>query len=96
MNSSISYTQVSEIASRLSSSAAEMTTLLDSVKTQLNRVGDDGTWAGTAASSVKAELDELIGKFPQFYEAVQSCSDYLTKVVIPNFQAVDQAIRGQQ
>ena len=93
--SKLSYGQITEIADQLSSMSKSMIDLLEEVTKLFNKIGDDGVWSGTAASSTKAEFDDLSAKFPEFSQAVNDCSEYLRKVVA-NYKAADAAVQGQQ
>ena len=72
-----------------------MESILNNVSTQLKKVGDDGTWSGTAASSAFEEFNKLMQKFPEFSQAVKDCSAYLNKVV-STYKSVDTKIMGEQ
>lgn len=91
----LSYEDVNSMASKLGTAAENMQTVLGEVKTLFEQVGDDSTWSGTAANNIKAEFDELSGKFYLFHEAVTACQSHLNTVV-ENFKAVDSALTGQQ
>lgn len=91
--SNLSYKQISNISSTLKTKAGSMSDLLKKVETELRKVGDDGTWSGTAASSAFAEFKKLIEKFPEFHEAITSCATYLDRVVA-TYQSVDRAVQG--
>ena len=92
--SRLSYEQINGIADQLSSKAESMRELLEQVTNLFNRIGDDGVWSGTAASTTKAEFDTLSAKFPEFSNAVNDCYKYLVSVV-ENYKAVDAAVNGQ-
>ena len=91
--SKITYEQVLSMSSQLSSSASKMNDILNQVKAQFDKIGNDGTWSGTAASTNKEEFDRLSAQFPTFYEAIQDCSKYLNSMV-ENYKSVDQAVTG--
>ena len=91
--SRISYEQVLSMSAQLQNSATRMNEILDMVKSEFNKIGDEGTWSGTAASQNKAEFDSLSAQFPKFYEAIQDCSKYLNSMV-ENYRSVDQAVTG--
>lgn len=92
--SGLSYGRIEEIAEQLSSKARSMEEILNSVSTELNKVGNDETWGGTAASVAYGEFNELMKKFPEFSAAVEDCSVYLKKVV-STYKSVDTSLTGQ-
>ena len=87
-------TQLSEIANEIKISATTMAEILQEVTNEFSKIGDEGTWSGTAASATKEEFDLLSAKFPEFSEAVESCYTYLVGTVIPNYQAAEAKITG--
>ncbi len=89
--SGLTYEGINQIANDLKSKANDMNTTLNEIKGQMNKIGQDSVWSGTAASKDKEEFDKLSKKFPEFYDAVKNCSDYLLKIV-ERYQAVDKAI----
>ncbi len=91
--SKLSYGQITEIASDLSSNASQMENILNETKTLLNKIGTDEVWSGTAASAAKEKFDTLSAKFPEFSQAVNDCSAYLNQVVA-NYQAADKSLMG--
>lgn len=92
----LSYGELENIASQLKSSSDTMQEILKNVENEFSKVGDQGTWSGTAASETKEVFDTLSAKFPEFVEAVESCYLYLTNVVMPNYRAAEAAITGKQ
>ncbi len=92
-HSKISYEQVRATADQLKNYASQMETLLNEAKTLLAKVGDAGTWAGTAAASVKDSFDKLSVRFPEFSAAVNDENIYLNKVV-QNFETADASVQG--
>lgn len=92
----LSYGELENIASQLKNSSDTMAEILKSIENEFSKVGDEGTWSGTAASETKEVFDRLSQKFPEFSEAVESCYTYLTTKVIPNYKAADAAITGKQ
>lgn len=92
----LSYGELENIASQLKSSSEAMSEILNNVENEFAKVGDEGTWSGTAASETKEVFDQLSKKFPEFVEAVESCYTYLTTKVIPNYRAAEAAITGKQ
>lgn len=93
--SGLSYKDIENISNQLDAKASSMESLLNNISTQLKKVGNEGTWSGTAASSAFAEFNKLMEKFPEFSQAVKDCSTYLNKVVA-TYRAVDSKIIGQQ
>lgn len=93
--SGLSYKDIEDISNQLDAKASSMESLLNNISTQLKKVGNEGTWSGTAASSAFAEFNKLMEKFPEFSQAVKDCSTYLNKVVA-TYRAVDSKIIGQQ
>lgn len=93
--SGLSYSQIESISNQLNTKASSMEGLLNNISNQLKKVGDEGTWSGTAASAAFEEFDKLMQKFPEFSAAVKDCSTYLNKVVA-TYRAVDNKITGQQ
>lgn len=91
--SKITYGQVTSYAEQLSSSATQMESLLNELKQLFAKVGDDGVWSGTAASTTKASFDSLSARFPEFSAAIEDCHKYLLSVV-ENYRAVDTAVTG--
>ena len=91
--SGLSYTQIRMISTTLKTKATSMKEILDQVKTEFNKIGGDDTWSGTSAGAAKEQFDALSAKFPEFYEAITSCSEYLEKVV-QSYEAVDAKIQG--
>ncbi len=92
--SGLSYDQIGQVASTLRTKAQSMQSLLSRVETELRKVGDEGTWSGTAASAAFEEFSTLIAKFPEFHEAITSCATYLDRVVT-TYQSVDSAVSGR-
>lgn len=93
--SKLSYSQVTDYATQLSSCSGQMEALLQEITNLFNNVGDDNTWSGTAANDTKAKFDTLSTKFPEFSSAIAECSKYLLDVVA-NYQAVDNIVQGNQ
>ena len=81
MFSGLSYSEISNIATSLDSKANSMETILNAVSSEFNKVGNEGTWSGTAASQAKEEFDALKAKFPEFKQAINDCASYLKKTV---------------
>lgn len=94
MFSGLSYGEIGNIATQLDSKATSMETILNAVTSELNKVGNDGTWSGTAASAAKEEFDALKAKFPEFKQAINSCAKYL-RTTVERYQAVDNAVMGK-
>lgn len=92
--SSLTYGQIQAISTNLQSYSTQMQSILEEVKMLFSKIGTDDVWSGTAAGSTKAEFDRLSAKFPEFYQAVETCCKYLNNVVA-NYQAVDQQVMGQ-
>lgn len=90
-HSKLTYGKVRDMSSQLSSSSTTMGNILSEVEAQFNRIGDEGTWSGTAAAEVKAEFDTLKSKFGDFTQAIADCSTYLNSVVA-NYEAADKAL----
>ena len=91
--SKITYEQVLSMSQQLSSSANKMNDILNQIKSEFEKIGNEGVWAGTAASKDKADFDHLSAKFPEFSEAIQDCSKYLNSMV-ENYKSVDRAVTG--
>lgn len=79
-NSRILYDQVLTLAGQLKTSAQNMESVLNEVKTLLNRVGSDA-WSGNSANIAKERFDALVAKFPEFYNVTGQCYEHLTSVV---------------
>ncbi len=94
MFSGLSYAEIGNIASQLDSKASMMETILKAVETEFNRIGDEGTWSGTAATAAKEEFDALKAKFPEFKQTINDCAKYLRQTV-ERYQAVDNAVSGR-
>jgi len=92
--SKLSYSQVLEHAGTLNTSATRMGDILEQLRAQFNKVGNDDVWSGTAAAEAKSAFDALAARFPEFQQAVQDCSTHLQSVV-SNYQSVDQVVTGQ-
>lgn len=88
----LTYAEVKNISSKLKTSANSMQQTLESVTKQLNKIGSDNVWSGTAAAEEKAEFDKLTKKFPEFHKAVSDASTYLAQVVA-NYEQVDRTIK---
>lgn len=95
MFSGLSYDEIGSIASQLDAKATSMESILGAVETEFNKIGQDGTWSGDAATAAKAEFDALKAKFPDFKTAINDCAKYLRNVV-ERYRAVDAAVKGQQ
>lgn len=94
MFSGLSYTEISDIASQLDSKATSMEGILNAVTNEFNKIGNEGTWSGTAASAAKEEFDALKAKFPEFKEAINDCAKYLRQTV-ERYKSVDAAVSGR-
>lgn len=92
--SRLSYSQVQSMADQLNTSATNMESLLNEIKTLFENIGNDSVWSGTAAAATKEQFDVLSAKFPEFSSAVNDCYKYLVSVV-ENYKAVDAAVNGQ-
>lgn len=95
MFSGLSYGEIGNIASQLDSKATNMETILNAVTNELNKIGNEGTWSGTAASTAKEEFDTLKAKFPEFKQAINDCAKYL-RMTVERYQSVDRAVSGQR
>ena len=93
--SNLTYAQIDAISSNLKSYSSDMEALLNEIKALFEKVGTDTVWAGTAAQSSKEEFNKLSAKFPEFYTAVNDCSNYL-KTVVANYQAADRQVMSEQ
>lgn len=93
--SGLSYAQIEDISAQLNNKATRMREILEAVTTELNKVGGDETWSGTAASAAFDEFNKLIPKFHEFWETTTECSKYLHRVV-ETYKSVDNKIMGQQ
>lgn len=93
--SKLSYGAINEKADLIGTNADEMGRILEEIKVLFAKVGDDSTWAGTAASQAKQTFDTLSAKFVDFAAAVKSESGYL-KSVVANYQAVDSMASSNQ
>ena len=95
MNSKLSYEQVVAIANELKDSSGVMETLLNGdLKNLFRQIGDEGVWAGDAASRARAEFDTLAAKFPEFVAAIDECHKYLLNVV-ESYKNIDTAATGR-
>lgn len=92
--SGLSYAQIESISNQLNTKASTMESLLNNISGQLKKVGDEGTWSGTAANAAFEEFEKLMQKFPEFSKAVKDCSQYLNKVVAA-YKSVDQQVTGR-
>lgn len=91
----LTYDELESIANELKTSSITMEEILNEIKNEFEKIGNEETWSGTAADETKSTFNTLSEKFPEFSKAVEDCYKYLTEVVIPNYQAVDAAIKGQ-
>ena len=94
MFSGLTYDEIQGIAADLLSKASEMEIILSAVTAEFNKVGNEDTWSGTAASTAKAEFDALKAKFPEFKSAVDECAKYLNTTV-ERYKATDAAVSVQ-
>lgn len=92
--SGLSYSEIANIASQLNAKATNMEGILNEVTNEFNKIGNEGTWSGTAATQAKEEFDALKAKFPEFKQAINDCAKYLNSVV-ERYKAVDRAVQGQ-
>lgn len=90
MNTNLTYQDLLNAGDSLGIYATNMETLLNAIKTNIDKIGTEGIWSGTAAENAKAKFNEIALKFDEFHEAITSCKNYLNKVV-ENYQAADQA-----
>lgn len=93
--STLTYGQIQAISQNLKSLSSSMESNLGEIKTLFDNVGNEEYWAGSSASSAKAEFDQLSAKFPEFSKAVNDCAAYLDSVVA-SYQNVDQKIMSEQ
>lgn len=93
--SKLTYSQVQTIADSLNTSSVDMEGLLSEIKSLFDKIGNDGVWSGTAASTTKETFDALSAKFPEFSQAINDCYKYLLQVV-ENYKSVDNMVSGQQ
>lgn len=91
----LSYSELETIASQLKSSAESMNDILNNVKMEFSKIGDEDTWSGTAASQTKDVFDELSAKFPEFVQAIDDCYNYLVGTVMVNYQAAEDELMGK-
>ncbi len=89
---SISYDQVSNISNEMKQSADKMKNILEDVSRQMNDVYGNA-WQSSAAETHMGEFKRIEARFQDFYGKVQSCAQYLDKVVEINRQA-DQTIQN--
>ncbi len=89
----LTYSEIENIASQLSSLAGRMEANLNEIKNELNKVDAGQVWSGDAAREKRAEFDKLSAKFPEFSKAVMDCSKYLNTIVA-NYKAADRAVQG--
>lgn len=90
---SLSYEEINSISSQLRSKATSMETLLNNVKTELNKVGDGGVWSGSAASAARQEFNSLASKFSDFKKSVDNCASYLATTA-EHYQHLDKMVQG--
>lgn len=90
-----SYEEIMSVANQLKSKAGEMETLLGTtVKGLFEQIGDGSDiWSGNAANTARDEFNTMSEKFPEFYQAVDSCYGYLNAVAA-NYQAADAAAQA--
>lgn len=92
--SKLTYADLEGVASVLDSKAAAMAQTLQAIRNELEKVGSDDVWSGTAANQAMEEFRTLYSKFTDFSQAVTDEAKYLRNVVA-NYQSVDSAIMGQ-
>lgn len=90
----LSYEQIRAAAARLKQNANNMQSLLNDVKSQMQKVNTEGVWKSQSAQKTYDTFEELSSKFPSFYEKVMSYADFLEKTV-QAYEAADQAIAGK-
>ncbi len=90
---SLSKEKVASISEQLNSTSGQMESLLSEIEVLYNKIGTEGIWSGTAAQSAKEAFAQLSAKFPEFSLAVKDCANYLSTVVIPNFDKWETTIR---
>ena len=90
----MSYEQMESEAAVLSSAATQMEQILAAVETELNKVGSDGVWQSEAATEWQNQFVNLKAKFPEFRDAVQSCSTCLTNLVA-SYKELDSQFKAQ-
>lgn len=91
----LSYGELETIANQLKSSSESMNDILNNVKMEFSKIGDEDTWSGTAASATKEVFDELSTKFPAFVQAVDDCYNYLVGTVMVNYQSAEDELMGK-
>ena len=91
--SKLTYADLEGVASALESKSAAMAQTLQAIRTELEKVGTDDVWSGTAANQAIEEFRTLYSKFNDFSQAVSDEAKYL-RTVVANYQAVDSAIMG--
>ena len=87
----ISYEQLLSLADEMKRSANNMEQVLSEVRTLFSRVGTGDVWSGTSAAAAKEQFDRLSAKFPEFYQATNTCYTHLTQVV-ENYKNVDRIV----
>ena len=55
----LTYAEVRSISTKLKTSANTMQQTLESVKKQLNKIGSDNVWSGTAAAEVVTNYEQV-------------------------------------
>lgn len=91
MKGKVSSAELRNTANTLNTEAGNLEDLLNKVKDEMLKIGNDDVFAGDAANSLNQEFERLSGKFPEFYQAVESCAKYLNGVA-DNYDQFEKAI----
>lgn len=87
----LTYSEILSISESLKGNSVTMGQILDEIRNNFSKIGDDGVWSGTSANEAKAEFNKLAAKFDDFSKVVNDAANYLATVVA-NYQAVDNKL----
>ena len=93
MKVKVSAAEFRSTASTLNAEAGNLKDILDNVKNDLLKIGNEDVFSGDAASALNAEFTTLSSKFGEFEEAVKSCATYLNGVA-DNYDKFESTIKS--
>ncbi len=92
-SSKLTYEKMMEMSAELKNSSSSMQLIFTEIENLFKNVGNDETWGGNAAEEVKKAFVAIQSKFPDLFNAIKDCSNYLDSVV-REFQAADSSVLG--
>ena len=93
MKGKVSAAELRNTSSTLNTEATNLKDILDNVKNELLKIGNEDVFSGDAASALNAEFTTLSNKFVDFEEAVKSCATYLNGVS-DNYDKFESTIKS--